>query len=392
MKKLSCFLVWLILGAASNVYAEGACSDLFPESDFFQNHSLDGDEFQGAGNPSAAGLYTPIYAKGQDVLSSFKFDEGPSPQRNMSIPPEPKDQYVFTSDTAEIFRQKAAITKRNGSRVIQYLEGYDQDVINAVREQFDRMLEEFGKFYPDIYRVNGDSITNKITGDRVTRRQVFAKNKGPYELLELVGKLVQEDWLLMKKNTESGEYHLIGGYLAFPTHWSLDRAIGWGLTQIHANIPGTPESRAKFIGMIAKVLDMSLAAPDRVVVRNNWFVESDPRYALPDYIRSKSSEEQSIEKILASSDSVEAKKEKLKKLLCLRIERQTLRGLPGSGVVVFSINPYVFKLATVLENPQVAARVARGLQLKFPDATQNDVWGMAQSIMDETSLDLVQPK
>lgn len=369
MKKLNVFVVWFVVLAVSVAQAEGLCGDLFIDKADVVNVTL-----------AKNALYTPIYSTGQDILESFKFDEGPSPQKNMSIPPEAKDQYVFSSETAAIFKQKAAVTKRNPSRVIQYLEGHEKDVVNAAREQFDRMLVEFGKFYPEIYDVTAESITNKITGDKVTRKQVLA-TKDPYDSLELVGKLVQEDWLLMKKDPTTGEYILIGGYLAFPTHWSIERAIGWSLTQIHANIPGTPESRAKFVQMISMVLDRSLAAPDRVVVRNNWFVESDPRYALPDYIRTKSSQEQSIAEILASDKDLAEKKKLLKKLLCLRVERQTLRGLPGSGVVVFSINPHVFQISTILENPQVSQKVLNGLTLKYPEAKPEDMVGLLKDIL-----------
>lgn len=365
--------MWLVVSITSGVQAEGVCSELFS--------NLEADILNLEGQiTSKNSLYSPIYATSQDVLNSFKFDEGPSPQRNMSIPPEAKEQYVFTAETPVIFKQKAAVTKRNGPKVIQYLDGYEKAVLTAVREQFDRMLIEFGQFYPDIYEVTENSITNKITGDTVTRKQVLA-TKGASESLELVGKLVQEDWLLMKKDPATGEYILIGGYLAFPTHWSLDRAIGWSLMQIHGNIPGTPESRAQFVKMISMVLDRSLAAPDRVVVRNNWFVETDPRYALPDYIRTKSPEEQSIAKILLSDEPVSKKKELLKKLTCLRIERQTLRGLPASGVVVFSINPHVYQLKAILENPEVTEKVFRGLKLKYPEATERDLVGMIQEIL-----------
>ena len=377
MKNLKVLVVWFIVMSVSAAQAEGLCFDLF----------LDEAELIQAEAPAKNALYRPIYSTGQDILNSFKFDEGPSPQRNMSIPPEAKEQYVFTSETKAIFKQKAAVTKRNPSRVIQFLEGHDKDVINAVREQFDRMLSEFGKFYPDIYAVTADTITNKMTGEKVTRKEVLA-TKGAYESLELVGKLVQEDWLMMKKDAKSGEYILIGGYLAFPTHWSIERAIGWSLAQIHSNIPGTEESRAKFVQMISMVLDRSLAAPDRIVVRNNWFVESDPRYALPDYIRTKAPEEQSIVEILASDKTPAEKKKLLKELLCLRIERQTLRGLPGSGVVVFTINPYVFQLNTIIKNPQVARRILNGLKLKYPEAAAEDMIGLIKDILSfEIQLD-----
>ena len=183
----------------------------------------------------------------------------------------------------------------------------------------------------------------------------------------------------MKKDEASDEYVLIGGYLAFPTHWSLETAIGWNLMQIHQNIPGTPESRAKFVAMIAMVLDRSLADPDRVVVRNNYFLESDPRYAIPSYIRSQSPVEKAVVEILSSGKNTEA----LKDLVCLRVERQSIRALPNSKVVVFTINPNVYQLKTVLQNPAAVASLRAGLELKFPGTSADDLTKMVKQILDD---------
>jgi hypothetical protein len=360
---ISIIAVVLVFTFVENAKAQSSCMKLFIE-----------DQNSTAGRSL---VYSPIFSSDQGLLSTFKFAEGPSPQRNMSIPTEPKDQYIIGKGAAEIFKQKQRLTNLNRTKVIQYLEGYGPAVLAAAREQFDRMLIEFAVFYPEVYEVKNQTLINKITGDRVSRNRV-QNVTDPNAAIELVGKLMQEDLIFMKKDSVTGDYILIGGYLVFPTHWSLDRAIGWTLTQIHNNIPGTPESRAQFVKMISMVLDRSLAAPERIVIRNNWFIESDPRYAIPSYIRTQSPVESKIAEILASGENTEL----LKELVSLRIERQSIRGLPYSGVVLFTINPNVFQLKTVLQNPSVVATLRQGLELKFPDTTADELTKIVKKILN----------
>lgn len=348
--------------------AHGAqCADLFQAA-----HPAD---FMNQLIQNRSTLYTPIISTDTEALSKFKFDEGPSPQRNMALPPDPREQYIYSAESKKILELKAKITARNFNKVVQYLEGYEDSVLTAVQEQFERMYNEFPRYYPEIFEAKDGRLTNKLTMDSISRKEL-TKIDGPSEAIEAVGKLVQEDWLLMKRGA-SGEYEIIGGYLAFPTHWSLDRAMGWTLTQIHNNIPGTPESRAQFIKMIAMVLDRSLAAPGRVVVRNNWFIETDARYALPDYVRTTWEGATKVQEIVESKEN----KDWLKDLVCLRVERQTLRGLPKSGVVLFTIQPHVYTLDTVMKDSEVSGKVSRGLDQKYADQSTDPLIQMVKDLI-----------
>ena len=69
--------------------------------------------------------------------------------------------------------------------------------------------------------------------------------------------------------------------------------------------------------------------------------------------------------------------------MCLRIERQSIRGLPASGVVAFTINPNVYQIKTVLQNPAAVAAVRAGIELKYPDTTADQLTVMVKQILDD---------
>jgi hypothetical protein len=53
--------------------------------------------------------------------------------------------------------------------------------------------------------------------------------------------------------------------------------------------------------------------------------------------------------------------------LVLRVERQTLRRLPDSGAVLFTIRLYVRPISTVVCTPELAARLAGAVRALPPD-------------------------
>jgi hypothetical protein len=148
--------------------------------------------------------------------------------------------------------------------------------------------------------------------------------------------LAQEDFCLMQKRAD-GAYALTGAILCFPSHWHLHEKLGRPMAEIHAPVPGFA---ARLGGTADRFLTNLL--PERPVWRANWtLVESPelfhphPRETVPD---------------LSAANAGER--------LWLRVERQTLRRLPVSGAVAFTIRSLVEPLAEVAGRPGVAAAMA----------------------------------
>lgn len=284
-----------------------------------------------------------------------KFNEGPSPQKNMASS-SAKDQFHFNQESKAILNFKRQLLERDRDKIIQFEAKEEESLKLAVKEQFALFINELPEFYPLIFSRNSDgtSLTNKLTNTTLTKQEL--EGLSTKKAIEKLGLMVPEDLIFMKKDPTTGEFVLIGGFLAFPTNWSLNSfAPGVTIAQIHQHVAATPEASAQFAKMINTVLGRLLDAPERVVRRNNWFLEQDPRYALADYDGST----------MAYTGRLTLKN--VADHVSVRTERQTLRGLPQSQIVVFTIQPMVFSLKTILSDPLLASNLRDGIQFKFPD-------------------------
>lgn len=123
-----------------------------------------------------------------------------------------------------------------------------------------------------------------------------------------------------------GAYRLVAGAAGFPTDWRLSEKMGLPLGQVHAPIHGYAEKLSSGVDHFFATL-----RPGSIFGRANWFVVStaDWRY-LPD------------------GDPAErfahVTPDNVGHTLFVRCERQTLRRLPESGAVLFTIGIHVARL------------------------------------------------
>ncbi|OCO98041.1 MULTISPECIES: DUF3445 domain-containing protein [unclassified Ensifer] len=201
---------------------------------------------------------------------------------------------------------------------------------DAQRELLAVLADHLPARYPEIYRRDGDTM---IVGEE----RVALKGDAP---LVVAGSLVQDDLVLMQR-TDDG-WRLRAGYVAFPSSWALGEKYGRTMDEIHAPVPGF-EHGTRNAELIARMFDN--LPPGRFVERFNWAVNVDGALHLP---KSKS------EGVAASA--IEMTEERT----FIRIERQTLRKLPMTGAIVFTIRIYSDPLAMLRSRPD-----ARALALSF---------------------------
>ncbi|WP_232325198.1 heme-dependent oxidative N-demethylase family protein [Microbulbifer agarilyticus] len=121
-------------------------------------------------------------------------------------------------------------------------------------------------------------------------------------------------------------YQLVAAYLAAPSYWRLEEKIGRPLNQIHAPVPGFQN---KLAGQMARFFDH--LKPEYPVWRSNWSVVDSPALL------------QRGEMASGLDEGAESGKS-----LYLRIERQSLRRLPNTGAVVFTIRVMINPLEDLL--------------------------------------------
>lgn len=122
-------------------------------------------------------------------------------------------------------------------------------------------------------------------------------------------------------------YELVAASLAAPSYWRLEEKIGRPLSAIHQPVPGF---REKLGEQVARFFDHLL--PAYPVWRGNWSVVDSAELL----------QRGDVEKETPGG-------------LHLRIERQSLRRLPDTGAVVFSIRVMINPLSDLLEVPGAVA-------------------------------------
>ena len=144
--------------------------------------------------------------------------------------------------------------------------------------------------------------------------------------LHSAGLLTQEDLCVMSRI--DGQWKLTAASVCFPSRWDLTEKIGASLREIHAPVPHYEER----IGQATDTMFDKFEV-ERPVWRINWTILDNPDLFQP----------QSIHRELDPNLSLDEFTQKI----YFRIERQTLRVLPNSGDVLFTIRTYVDSLNSI---------------------------------------------
>jgi dimethylamine monooxygenase subunit A len=200
------------------------------------------------------------------------------------------------------------------------------------------LLEHLPERFPEHYRRTDGRIENRTTGESFA---IAAWEDAP---LALAGRLVQEDLCLMQRG-EAG-YRLVAAVLCFPAHWRLSDKLGRPLDAIHGPVPGFAERLAATVDRFFASIQVA-----RPVWRVNWsLVDAATLFRPPEH----RGHPRPISAERAGSE------------LWLRVERQTLRRLPGSGDVVFGIHTYVDPLGHAIDTPEAARALGARIR-EMPD-------------------------
>ncbi|TPK44366.1 DUF3445 domain-containing protein [Mesorhizobium sp. B2-5-4] len=175
--------------------------------------------------------------------------------------------------------------------------------------------------------------------------------------------LVQEDLILMRRGEDG--WRLAAGSLCFPSSWSLTEKFGRPLQRIHEPVPGFgPGTRPA--DLINRMFD---GLQGQAVERYNWSIQSGDALYHP---------LSNVERIdRATSRPTRFRDGDVKAHAFIRVERQTLRKLPASRDVLFTIRIHLDPLAVLARHPERATlAVSFADQLIALDQTQLDYKGL----------------
>ena len=183
--------------------------------------------------------------------------------------------------------------------------------------------------------------------------------------LDMAARLIPEDLLLLApfqdvavNDTDATKWHLVAASLCFPAHWVLAEKMGKPLAAIHDPVPHYDERLA---APVDRFFNKMTVGP--ISSRMNWSLQIGKDLFTPHRAARKA--------VSGDIDNDE---------LCLRLENQTLRKLPQTGLVLFTIRTHiepvsrwnhipnaVDDLAQMLKDMSVQAQSYKGASL-YEDA------------------------
>ena len=255
----------------------------------------------------------------------------------MGLTSSPVADWIELDDLydAEMAERRALLADRHGD-VFAALPTSD----DARREVLEVLTGHLPVRYPDWFRQDGTMLQNRLTGED------WNLAAPPCDPLELAGRLVQEDLCLIQPGDEGPL--LTAAMLCFPSRWRLAEKIGRPLAAVHGPVPLYAE---RLSGPVDRFMDRVKIG--HIAARLNWSVLDDPAL-----FQTGGKYREGVNQAITAENAGET--------LFLRVERQTLRRLPRSLAVLFTIRVHVYPLAKITARAEVAATLARAVR-ELPD-------------------------
>jgi hypothetical protein len=215
-------------------------------------------------------------------------------------------------------------------------------------ECLELFLDYLPKRFPELYTLTGTGaeqcITVKHTGETHRVADYAARP------LELCGRVAQEDLCLVRSLTEeegkeadpAGNQHVMTAAAVVFSFADLAGKLGRPLKAIHAPVPGYEKDMAKMLNRTFSAID-----PAEPLWRNNWGIfdsgDLEPSYGTAE--------------LLNKAHQYMPAEERW-----LKVEYETLRRLPKSNTILFTIKGFASPLTDLATVPNAAACLSASLQ------------------------------
>jgi dimethylamine monooxygenase subunit A len=205
------------------------------------------------------------------------------------------------------------------------------------------VADHVARDHPALYRLDGAAML--VAGARRV-----ALDDAAVPALHRAAMLVQDDLVLMRRGPDG--WRLAAASLCFPSTWSLAEKFSQPMAAIHARVPHYAQRMSATVDRIFD--NLKVAIP---VWRLNWSLYDDDALHHPEPKR--------------GMRAWNAEGAQFADSAFIRVERQTLRRLPASGDILFTIRVYLDPVAALRAHPEGRA-LAAGLlaQLLALDAAE----------------------
>ncbi|KAK6198880.1 uncharacterized protein RJT21DRAFT_122536 [Scheffersomyces amazonensis] len=202
--------------------------------------------------------------------------------------------------------------------------------------------------YPTLFVETDIGLNNLVTGEKFDFRRREKTGAEEDDPCLIAGKLLQDDIAIMIEH-DDGNYSLEGGSILLAGFWRLKDKFQMKLNEIHTS-GDVPHYESKLQNGMTKFFQRLTC--DKPVVRNNYFIQTDDNLGWSHSIGNEDDE---------VVGWYTAKIAKDVQNLYFRSERQSLRRLPISGAVIFTIRTYFIPVVELCQEPYIPRRLLNGI-------------------------------
>ncbi|KAI1100216.1 mannosyl transferase [Jackrogersella minutella] len=215
----------------------------------------------------------------------------------------------------------------------------------AAIELLEELVDYLPARYPSMYKRTAVGIDNLWSGESFD----ITKQPLPEDPMQICARLVQDDLAIMIERPDS-QYYLLAGAVLLAGFWRLEDKYGMVMSEIHTSgdVPQFKEKLEK--GMMNFFRRLK---PEELVARNNYFMQVDDSLGWSWSIGSEDSPHVSWNT---------AEKNRAIEHHYFRSERQSLRRLPKSGGIVFTIRTYFLPITEIVKEDYVPGRLASAVR------------------------------
>ena len=168
------------------------------------------------------------------------------------------------------------------------------------------------------------------------------KDRGIDALVEAALLVADDLTVLGPTDVEDGAPRFVAGVVCAPSRWSLRSKMGRTMLETHEPVPRYAEHIGSAVDTVLRRL-----SPDRPVWRSNWTLVDHPALFQPE---------------VPDGPLVDDPSQ-----LWVRMERETLRRLPRTGGILFTIRGFQQPLPDYVARGREQARIVRDLVARLPD-------------------------
>jgi hypothetical protein len=254
---------------------------------------------------------------------------------------DPRNWIELDNDYPKYHSDKASRIEERSEKCI----GIHEDAYPATMELLEELIEYLPKRYPGMFKRTSVGLENIWSGEsfNITERPLM---ECP---MTICSRLIQDDLALMIERPD-GQYYLLAGSILLPGFWRLSDKFGMPLSEIHTS-GDVPHFKEKLESGMMKFFRRLNC--ETIYCRNNYFIQVDD--SLPWSWSIGNEDHPAVSWNTAEKNKAIAHH-------WFRSERQSLRRLPKTGAVCFTIRTYFHPITDIAKEDYVPGRLASGIR------------------------------